>query len=84
MASASFNNCFCFACVEQSALGVVTQFGQFKRFAEVRRGAEEARALGPRAARGGASVRVRMPPHGWARKARVLFFCAPQRLLLLQ
>eukprot|EP00793_Prasinoderma_coloniale_P003964 PRCOL_00006805-RA len=34
MASASFNNCFCFACVEQSALGVVTQFGQFKRFAE--------------------------------------------------
>ena len=40
----------------------------------VHSGAEEACALGPRAARGGACVRVRMPPHGWALKARVLFF----------
>ena len=77
MASASFNNCFCFACVEQSALGVVTQFGQFKRFAEVRapRGGGGARAGPARGAWGRVRARANATARVGAESSRAFFLC---------
>lgn len=76
MASASFNNCFCFACVEQSALGVVTQFGQFKRFAEVRaqRGGGGVRAGPARGAWGRVRARANATARVGAESSRAFYF----------